>query len=92
MEQEIRIFISYSHKDKALAKKIAQAIEKNKMIPLWDENLIAGTGFPEQIKDYISTVPCIYAFAYRIFLRTRVGTSGNRLCNGIAYTCFPHYH
>jgi hypothetical protein len=54
MEARIRIFISYSHKDKALAKKIAHAIEKNKMAPLWDENLTAGTGFPDEIKYFIS--------------------------------------
>jgi hypothetical protein len=54
METRIRIFISYSHKDRKFVEKLAQAIKKNKMEPLWDENLIPGTGFHEQIKDYIS--------------------------------------
>lgn len=54
MEARIRVFISYSHKDRALAEKLAHALEKNNIVPLWDENLIPGTGFHEQIKDYIS--------------------------------------
>jgi len=54
MDPRIRIFISYSHKDREIAGRIARALEANKIEPLWDENLIPGTGFHEQIKDYIS--------------------------------------
>jgi hypothetical protein len=53
MEAKIRVFISYSHKDKELAEKIARVIQQNEMIPLWDKNLSAGSGFHEQIKEYI---------------------------------------
>jgi len=54
MEARIRVFISYSHSDRKLAEKIAHVIELNGMVPLWDENLIIGTGFHDEIKDYIS--------------------------------------
>jgi hypothetical protein len=54
MEARIRVFISYSHSDRKLAEKIAHVIELNGMVPLWDENLIIGTGFHNEIKDYIS--------------------------------------
>ncbi len=54
MEPKIRVFISYSHKDKDLARKVAKALDDNNIVPLWDEDLIPGSGFHEQIKDYIS--------------------------------------
>jgi hypothetical protein len=54
MEPRIRVFISYSHKDRDIAEKISRALEANKIDPLWDDNLIPGTGFHEQIKDYIA--------------------------------------
>jgi hypothetical protein len=51
---KIRIFISYSRQDKELVKKLVSVIKNDEISVLWDENLMAGTGFHEQIKDYIS--------------------------------------
>ena len=49
-----RIFISYSHEDRRLARILANILEENGLIPMWDENFTWGHGFPEQIKNFIS--------------------------------------
>lgn len=54
MEHKIRIFISYSRPDKELIKKVVSVLQGNHITVLWDENLMGGTGFHDQIKDYIS--------------------------------------
>jgi hypothetical protein len=54
MEAKPRVFISYSHKDRSLVEKIVHVIELNNMIPLWDDHLMVGAGFDEEIQDYIS--------------------------------------
>jgi len=48
-----RIFISYSHEDYEMVKKIVNILESNGLTPLWDETFAWGHGFPEQIKDWI---------------------------------------
>lgn len=53
MEQNIRVFISYSHDNKIIAKKIHSVI-KEFVDVIWDEDLIAGSGFHDQIKDSIA--------------------------------------
>lgn len=50
---EIRVFISYSHKDKDLVQELARILEKQKLKPLWTEKLSGGSGFDDQIKMFI---------------------------------------
>lgn len=49
----IRVFISYSHKDKALVEKLHEVIVEAGMFPLWSRNLIPGQGFDENIMKFI---------------------------------------
>lgn len=53
-EQKYRAFISYSHKDIQLVRQIVGILKENGLEPMWDENLLAGQGFDEQIKNYIA--------------------------------------
>jgi hypothetical protein len=56
MENKIRVFISYSHGDKDFVDRMVAFLEdKCKIKVIWDENLSAGTGFPDQIKDSIAS-------------------------------------
>jgi len=49
-----RIFICYSHKDKLLAKKLAEILERKGLNPLWDQNIRPGTAFADEIKGMIT--------------------------------------
>lgn len=50
-----RVFISYSHDDKELARTIAAVLKKNGMAALYDKKgMHAGAGFPQQIINFIS--------------------------------------
>ncbi len=49
-----RVFISYSHSDRALAEQIAALLDKNDLEPMWDRNFAFGQGFHEQIQLYIA--------------------------------------
>lgn len=49
-----RVFISYSHQDRALAETVCAVIRKMDLEPLWDEGFAAGRGFHEQIKMFIA--------------------------------------
>jgi hypothetical protein len=51
---EYRVFISYSHEDKALVEKIASILSKNGLRPMWDRNFVYGAGFHDQIKKFIA--------------------------------------
>jgi hypothetical protein len=53
METNIRIFISYSHKDQDIVERLAEIIKRAGMLPLWTKKLAAGIVFDEQIKDFI---------------------------------------
>jgi hypothetical protein len=56
MNESVRVFISYSHRDKELIKLLVSYLEENCGITvIWDENLTAGAGFHEQIKDSIAS-------------------------------------
>jgi hypothetical protein len=56
MENRIRVFISYSRQDKELVTRLDNYLEKECGINvIWDENLAAGTGFHEQIRDSIAS-------------------------------------
>ncbi len=45
-----RVFISYSHEDYEIVKKLANILKENGLTPIWDENFQWGHDFPEQIK------------------------------------------
>lgn len=49
-----RVFISYSHKDLELVKKLVTILEENGVTPLWDRNFALGRGFHEQIQTFIA--------------------------------------
>lgn len=51
---EIRVFISYSSKDKPIVKLLAQVLKDNGLQPMWARDFLPGSGFHEQIKDYIA--------------------------------------
>lgn len=54
MPGQYRVFISYSHNDRALAGQIARLLSDNKLEPMWDRNFAFGQGFHEQIRLYIA--------------------------------------
>ena len=54
MENKIRVFISYSHQNEAIANNI-YAVLKEIVEIIWDKDLIAGSGFHDQIKDAIAS-------------------------------------
>lgn len=49
-----RIFLSYSHKDRPLVRKIVAILKNNGLVPMWDEDFSYGTGFHEQIRNFIA--------------------------------------
>ncbi len=52
--QQMRVFISYSHEDMGLVRILAEVLKNNHMEPIYDEGLRIGTGFKEEIINYIS--------------------------------------
>jgi len=56
MKRAVRVFISYSHRDKEFVKELILFLEKECAVKvIWDNNLTAGSGFHEQIKDSIAS-------------------------------------
>jgi hypothetical protein len=54
-EHELRVFISYSHEDKAIARTIASVLKKNGITATYDKKgMHVGSGFPQQIINYVS--------------------------------------
>jgi hypothetical protein len=53
-DDKIRVFISYSHKDRAHVQKIVEALNANGIMPMWDQNFSYGQGFHDLIKAFIS--------------------------------------
>lgn len=49
-----RVFISYSHDDAQLARRLAVYLAERGATPLWDKNFAYGHGFHDQIKTFIS--------------------------------------
>jgi len=50
----LRVFISYSHEDLDLVKRLVGILEDNGLRPMWDEQFVVGPSFSEQIKTYIA--------------------------------------
>jgi hypothetical protein len=58
VKRAVRVFISYSHRDKEFVKELILFLEKECAVKvIWDNNLKAGSGFHEQIKDSIASAP-----------------------------------
>jgi hypothetical protein len=49
-----RVFVSYSHEDKAMVEMIVDVLKENGLKPMWDRNFYSGEGFHDQIKNFIA--------------------------------------
>ncbi len=49
-----RVFISYSHQDIEIVKKMVGVLEEDGLAPMWDKNFTYGVGFHRQIQSFIS--------------------------------------
>jgi len=49
-----RVFISYSHKDEWIVRRIAGVLEDQGLEVMWDRNFAYGSGFHEQIRLFIA--------------------------------------
>lgn len=49
-----RVFVSYSHEDTEIAKKIVEALELAGLTIMWDKNLPVAQPFSDQIRNFIS--------------------------------------
>jgi hypothetical protein len=48
-----RVFISYAHVDRPRVEQLVEVLRNAGMTPLWDKDLLPGTGFSEQIQSFI---------------------------------------
>ena len=54
-KKKLRVFISYSRKNRKVAKRIEKLLKKHADVkPVWDAQFSYGHGFPEQIRSFIS--------------------------------------
>lgn len=53
-EKSYRIFISYSHDDTDIADKVVELLKINGLDPMLDKGFAMGSGFHDQIKNYIA--------------------------------------
>ena len=53
-DNKYRVFISYSHADEELVKRISSLLEANGLQPMRDKSLHPGRGFTDQIRNYIA--------------------------------------
>jgi hypothetical protein len=49
-----RVFISYSHEDWPKVARLVEVLKDAGLDPLWDDNLVPGSGFSEQIQRFIT--------------------------------------
>lgn len=49
-----RVFLSYSHADRPLVERLVRLLADAGLSPLWDDDLVAGSGFSEQIQSFIA--------------------------------------
>jgi hypothetical protein len=50
-----RVFISYAHEDQQQAQRVVNYLRGLGVVPLWDEDIGAGTAFTETIKEMIAS-------------------------------------
>jgi hypothetical protein len=48
-----RVFVSYAHEDRPLVERLVAVLDRAGVTPLWDKDLLPGTGFSEQIQSFI---------------------------------------
>jgi len=53
-KRSLRVFVSYSHQDRTLAREIANILRDAGMDAMLDESMQVGEGFHDQIKNFIS--------------------------------------
>jgi TIR domain len=73
-----RVFISYSHSDRRIVELLVEALKGAGVTPMWDQDLLAGAGFSEQIQRFIANSHVFLAFltdasAKRIWLHQEIG-------------------
>jgi len=49
-----RVFVSYSHEDRQLARKVVDALREKNVLPIWDDDIRPGAPFSDAIKGLIS--------------------------------------
>jgi hypothetical protein len=49
-----RVFVSYSHPDRLLVERLVKVLDQAGVAPMWDNDLVPGTGFSEQIQRFIT--------------------------------------
>lgn len=49
-----RVFVSYSHEDRKAAERVVLHLDRSGLRPIWDEELLWGPSFTEQIKNAIA--------------------------------------
>lgn len=53
MEQNIRVFISYSHEDVKLVERLVSILEQDDIMVLWTKKLATGSRYVEELKVFI---------------------------------------
>lgn len=53
-EPKYRVFVSYSRQDRDLVLMIVKILEDNGLKPMWDQDFQHGSGFDDQIKNFIA--------------------------------------
>ncbi|NQT86471.1 toll/interleukin-1 receptor domain-containing protein, partial [bacterium] len=53
MKDRIRVFVSYSSKDKKLALRLVKALKRRGLFPLWGQDIRPGEAFTDEIKQLI---------------------------------------
>ena len=53
MEQNLRVFISYSRKDKEFVSNLVSILEQDGIMVLWTEKLATGSAYVEELKVFI---------------------------------------
>lgn len=48
-----RVFISYSHTDRQTVQRLVRVLSNTGILPMWDDDLLPGSGFSEQIQSFI---------------------------------------
>jgi len=79
-----RVFVSYLREDRKAAERVVEHLKRSGLRPFWDEDLLWGPSFTEQIKNAIA-----YAHAF-IPLVTKVSSKGPWVHQEIGYAEGKH--
>jgi hypothetical protein len=53
------VFLSYSHKDQVLVRRLVLGLRRRGVALIWDQDLPPGIGFRRAIRDAIDAAPCL---------------------------------